>query len=588
LFSEGVKGETMNSNRTLTQCLSLIAVAVVILGLKGSTAAQTWIELLPIGGPSGNILGRQPAGSGYDAVNNRLILYFPSNPFVAGFSSEVWVLTNANGLGGSPVWTQLISGGTPPNNVNGGESAVYDGVSNRLIVYGGCFANCSPAQSTVYTLTNANGLGGPPVWLTSSVTNPQARDEQSAVYDSANNLMIAFAGGLAFFGTNQNDTRVLSSANGLTSPSTWSTLLTAGGPPGAREAHTATYDQANNRMTVFGGTHLITTCCPYVINDYNDVWVLSNANGFGGTPTWTQLLPPGDILTPRSTHSAVYDSINNRTIIFGGLQWNQTAQSYKVLSDLWQLSNANGLGGTPTWTQLSPTGTAPGPTYSHTAAFDTTNQRMIVFGGADESFATNNRVWVLVFNQAPVAMCQDVTVTTGAGVAANASIDNGSFDLDNGDTITLSQSPSGPYPIGQTNVTLRIEDNHGASSSCQAVVTVLYDYSGFFQPVDNLPVVNLVNAGSAIPVKFSLNGNKGQNIFEAGYPISQQIACGSGAPISTVEETLTVGNTSLSYDSRIDQYIYVWKTEKGWKGTCRQLIVRLVDGSSRAANFQFK
>ena len=578
----------MNSNRRLTNVLSLIAVAVVILGVKGSTAAQTWIELFPAGGPSGSILGRQPAGSGYDAINNRLILYFPSNPFVAGFSSEVWVLTNANGLGGSPVWTQLIPGGTPPNNVNGGESAVYDSISNRLIVYGGCFANCSPAQSTVYTLTNANGLGGPPVWVTSSVTNLQARDGHSAVYDSANNLMIAFAGGLAFFGTDQNDTRVLSSANGLTSPSTWSTLLTAGGSPGARETHTATYDQANNRMIVFGGTHLITTCCPYVINDYNDVWVLSNANGLGGTPIWTQLLPSGGILTPRSTHSAVYDSINNRTIIFGGLQWNQTAQSYTVLSDLWQLSNANGLGGTPTWTQFSPTGTAPGPRQGHTAAFDSTNQRMIVFGGADGSFATDNRVWVLVFNQAPAAICQDVTVTAGAGISVEASIDNGSFDPDNGDTITLSQSPSGPYPIGQTNVTLTVEDNHGASSSCQAVVTVLYNFSGFFQPVDNLPVVNVVNAGSAIPVKFSLNGNKGLNIFETGYPVSQQIACGSGSPVSTVEETLTAGNTSLNYESATDQYTYVWKTEKGWKGTCRQLIVRLVDGSSRSAHFQFK
>jgi hypothetical protein len=400
--------------------------------------------------------------------------------------------------------------------------------------------------------------------------------------------MIAFAGGLAFFGTDQNDTRVLSSANGLTSPSTWSTLLTAGGSPGAREAHTATYDQANNRMIVFGGTHLITTCCPYVINDYNDVWVLSNANGLGGTPIWTQLLPSGGILTPRSTHSAVYDSINNRTIIFGGLQWNQTAQSYTVLSDLWQLSNANGLGGTPTWTQFSPTGTAPGPRQGHTAAFDSTNQRMIVFGGADGSFATDNRVWVLVFNQAPAAICQDVTVTAGAGISVEASIDNGSFDPDNGDTITLSQSPSGPYPIGQTNVTLTVEDNHGASSSCQAVVTVLYNFSGFFQPVDNLPVVNVVNAGSAIPVKFSLNGNKGLNIFETGYPVSQQIACGSGSPVSTVEETLTAGNTSLNYESATDQYTYVWKTEKGWKGTCRQLIVRLVDGSSRSAHFQFK
>ena len=55
-------------------------------------------------------------------------------------------------------------------------------------------------------------------------------------------------------------------------------------------------------------------------------------------------------------------------------------------------------------------------------------------------------------------------------------------------------------------------------------VTAPYNFSGFFPPVDNPLVVNVVNAGRAIPVKFSLGGNKGLNIFAPGYPVSQQIA----------------------------------------------------------------
>jgi len=55
-------------------------------------------------------------------------------------------------------------------------------------------------------------------------------------------------------------------------------------------------------------------------------------------------------------------------------------------------------------------------------------------------------------------------------------------------------------------------------------VAARYNFSGFFPPVDNPPVVNVVNAGRAIPVKFSLGGNKGLNIFAPGYPVSQQIA----------------------------------------------------------------
>jgi hypothetical protein len=75
--------------------------------------------------------------------------------------------------------------------------------------------------------------------------------------------------------------------------------------------------------------------------------------------------------------------------------------------------------------------------------------------------------------QAPVASCKNVTVSAGANCTANASIDNGSFDPDPGDTITLSQSPSGPYPLGNTTVTLTVTNNHGASSSCSATVTVV-------------------------------------------------------------------------------------------------------------------
>ena len=75
-------------------------------------------------------------------------------------------------------------------------------------------------------------------------------------------------------------------------------------------------------------------------------------------------------------------------------------------------------------------------------------------------------------NSLPVASCQNVIVSAGAGCTANASIDNGSNDPDSGDTITLTQSPAGPYPLGPTVVTLTVTDSHGATASCSATVTV--------------------------------------------------------------------------------------------------------------------
>src|SRR5205814_1333048 len=89
-----------------------------------------------------------------------------------------------------------------------------------------------------------------------------------------------------------------------------------------------------------------------------------------------------------------------------------------------------------------------------------------------------------------------------------------------------------------------------------------YAWAGFFQPIDNLPTLNSIKAGSAVPVKFSLGGNQGLNIFAAGYPKSQTVACASGAPTDDVEQTVTAGASSLQYDAATGLYSYTWKTEK--------------------------
>ena len=91
-----------------------------------------------------------------------------------------------------------------------------------------------------------------------------------------------------------------------------------------------------------------------------------------------------------------------------------------------------------------------------------------------------------------------------------------------------------------------------------------------------------------MPLKFSLSGNKGLNIFAANSPNSVQIGCDSGATILPVEETLNAGSSSLSYDATSDRYNYVWKTDSSWKNTCRQLNVVLNDGSTHSAKFKFK
>ena len=64
--------------------------------------------------------------------------------------------------------------------------------------------------------------------------------------------------------------------------------------------------------------------------------------------------------------------------------------------------------------------------------------------------------------------------------------------------------------------------------------------SGFFPPVDNLPTLNTVKAGSS----------------------------------------------SLSYDPTTQTYTYVWKTDKSWRGTCHKFLMQLIDGTKHTALFK--
>jgi hypothetical protein len=197
-------------------------------------------------------------------------------------------------------------------------------------------------------------------------------------------------------------------------------------------------------------------------------------------------------------------------------------------------------------------------------------------------------------NTPPVISCPaNITVylplnTTATSMAVSYPAATATDNCGQPINLGYSKASGSVFNMGPTPVTATATDSHGNTASCTFTVTVLYDFTGFFQPVDNLPTVNQMKAGQAVPTKFSLSGNKGLNIFAAGSPNSIQVTCDTGAPLSDVEETVTAGNSSLSYDGSADRYNYVWKTESSWKNTCRQLNVVLNDGSVHIAIFKFK
>lgn len=110
---------------------------------------------------------------------------------------------------------------------------------------------------------------------------PLPRLLESMVYDTSTHRIIVFGGGSSDLTSSfpaLNDVwRLYGSPNPLGGTGlNWNQVHAIGTPPAPRTGHAAGYDPASNRMIVFGGAVGPTTCA-------NDVWVLTNANGFGGT-----------------------------------------------------------------------------------------------------------------------------------------------------------------------------------------------------------------------------------------------------------------------------------------------------------------
>jgi hypothetical protein len=289
------------------------------------------------------------------------------------YAADVWVLEHASGKGGVLTWTQLdIKGPQAPGRHMA--VLVYDHLNNRMITFGGHALPSGGFTADVWVLTHANGLGGAPEWIELSPTGtpPSGREWHTGVYDAVHQRFIVF-GGLSTTGL-VNDVWVLEHASGLGGMPAWIRLDPTGSPPAARAGHTAVYDAANNRMIVFAGGR--GTSCPCT----NDVWVLLHANGLDGAPEWIQLSPAGTPPIDREDHTAVYVPDANSMIVFGG--WRTAGPDQFYLNDVWVLSGANGVGGSPAWIRRKAVGPQPSPRELASAVYDPASRRMIVFAGS--------------------------------------------------------------------------------------------------------------------------------------------------------------------------------------------------------------
>jgi len=331
-----------------------------------TTADLYWNGPVPPG-PS----ARSGHSAVYDSIGQRMIVFGGAGP---GLQGDLWSLSLPDPvLTGTvdPVWSLLAASGTPPS-ARTGHSAIFDGVNNRMIVFGGQTTGSLPAAllNDVWVLD----LSGTPTWSQVTfpplMTLPEPRRDHTAVYDPVRREMTVFAGRTATAISSTvllSNVFVLKVTASVTSFS-WSTPGLLSFYPLARDMHSAIHDPLGPGTVVYAGHDNDPAADGSPLS--GETWALSADGSF-----WS---PLSFLLTPplRAGHSAVYDATNRRMLIFGGT--NDIFGDPFAPPDLWALN----LGSPPNWVSLAPfVPPAPPGVKQHSAIYDTLYSRMVIFGG---------------------------------------------------------------------------------------------------------------------------------------------------------------------------------------------------------------
>ena len=153
-------------------------------------------------------------------------------------------------------------------------------------------------------------------------------------------------------------------------------------------------------------------------------------------------------------------------------------------------------------------------------------------------------------------------------------------------TLSTTGGPTGTVTVtcsGATDVAGNAQANEVSATFTVTSTTQGYQFGGFQRPLGAAGSVNSAQPGQSLPVKFSLGGYRGMNIFAPGYPATSAYSCGTPPPATGAAVSMS---DWLSYDASSDTYSFVWKTDKSWTG-CRALQLNFSDGSGAVAMFDF-
>jgi hypothetical protein len=226
--------------------------------------------------------------------------------------------------------------------------------------------------------------------------------------------------------------------------------------------------------------------------------------------------------------------------------YNQAGNAnYSAAAQVTQTTAAQKAGQTINVTQHAPATAMNGSTFNVAATGGTSGNAVAIAGSGACSGGGNNSA--------------TITMTSGSGTC----------------TATYNQAGNANYSAAP-QVTEPTTPQH-------------YSFTGFYAPIDNLPTVNNANAGSAIPVKWTLtlNGVPISNPASFVGLTSNSVNCNDfAASLSAPVEEYAPGTSGLQYQGN-GNWQFNWQTSKSWAKTCRTIVLTLKDGNQHTAKFKF-
>ena len=327
------KPSTIAPYLLLFSAISVIAISVI--GASEPPPAQAgqphegvWLQLRPLGNAPPI---RFEHSAIFDPARKRYIV-FGGRPCQNIRFNDVWALS----LDGVLSWEQLNPTGDAPIPRKG-QSAIYDPVRDRMVIYGGNKNTFPFTADDVWALN----LSGPPTWTEIVVAGPKPppRSNHTAVYDLAQDRLVLF-GGRDPSNCALGDTWSLL----FGAIDTWAQHIGSGEVPDPRVT-TSIHDIASNRMTLFGGYTTPGRGCG-ILTIFDDVWELQ----LGDSLKWSERTIDGNTPAARVSSVSAYDSVRHGMVIFGG-----TVDAFTTLTDTWFLPLT-----TPgPWVEVSTGGIAP-------------------------------------------------------------------------------------------------------------------------------------------------------------------------------------------------------------------------------------